>query len=225
MHLDLGPARREILLDPPILAAGALVPLPLARAWYAKRGMHHHDDELPAGTESCTATLPHRRQRRDVLDREDHDRRVERLVADDLAEAPGVSQSVFDRQPFGAVSPLRRFEERRRRVDSEGADPRTRERPAEDALSARDVEHALPPLGLEQAERPRDDDALVILAAAFADELVVPVGDVMPAALSGRFAAAAALSQTDVHAETADRSNGAILQGSVLASLQRTGLK
>jgi len=50
--------------------------------------------------------------------------------------------------------------------------------------------HALPGLGLEQPQRARNDDLTLILAAALADELVVPAGDVLPPARDRRLRSA-----------------------------------
>jgi hypothetical protein len=47
-------------------------------------------------------------------------------------------------------------------------------------LAAGEVENPRPGFDLEQAHRARDDDVLVILAAALADQIVVPFGDVLP---------------------------------------------
>src|SRR5262245_46988265 len=48
------------------------------------------------------------------------------------------------------------------------------------SLAARDVEHVLAGLNVEQAQHAWEDDAALVLAALVADEVVVPGRDVVP---------------------------------------------
>ena len=55
-----------------------------------------------------------------------------------------------------------------------------RKRAAEHALSAAEIEHALAALRREQFERAGNDDGLIELRSALADDAVVPVGGFLP---------------------------------------------
>src|ERR1051325_2825451 len=182
MDLDLRAARAQVSFVAAVLHAAAVVPIPIAGARNAEAGMHHDDDELAARLHRAAASLPDRRQRSDVLDRQDAYRRVERGGLDDLIEPARVADTVLDRQPIGAIAALGRLDQRGGGVDADDGHARGRERAAQPALAAGHVEDALPGLRLEQPQRARDDDLTLILAAALADELVVPAGDVLPAA-------------------------------------------
>ena len=113
------------------------------------------------------------------MDRQDADGGIEGRGPD--VELAGVTHPVIDRQPVGAVAPACGLDQRRCGVDAGDARAGLRQRATEHSLAASDVENPRARCGLQQTQRARDDDVLVILAAALADQIVVPFGDVLPA--------------------------------------------
>jgi hypothetical protein len=144
--------------------------------------VHHYHDEPSAAREYAMAAFPHRRQRRDVLDCQNDDRGVECARGEDVREASGVADSEVDRGAIGLAPPSRRLDQRRGDVDSGDACAAFGECATEHALATSDVDHTLAALRIQKLHGARDDNLSVVLAAALADEVVVPGRDVLPAA-------------------------------------------
>lgn len=176
---DGGFSGQQVSVYPAVLNPVLGIPAPAGFFWPAKARVHHYHHESAGRAKRAGDAGEDGGDRVDVLNRENARGRVE-MVRGEVVECAGVADLVIDTRWAVLAGGADELTGGVDAGDSAGIADGGVEESAEHALAAGDVEEGFAGLGGEQSHSAGEDDMAVIFTAGFADELVIPLGDIAP---------------------------------------------